>query len=142
MSKEEFVKRTLELLSADFASREVVINGEKISVEEYVSRNADKYVTSGFPPEMVVGIINKILKPVTITLEDKINYIENFLENHQLEIKELEVKSGFTINIREELLDCSKVVDTLDDKMLRLHKRVHNPHDMQIETNYTLHIFM
>ena len=49
-------------------------------------------------------IINKILKPVTITLEDKINYIENFLANHQLEIKELEVKSGFTINIREELL--------------------------------------
>ena len=104
MSKEEFVKRTLELLSADFASREVVINGEKMSVEEYVSRNADKYVTSGFPPEMVVGIINKILKQVTITLEDKINYIENFLANHQLEIKELEVKSGFTINIREELL--------------------------------------
>lgn len=38
-------------------------------------------------------------------------------------------------DIREELFDCSKVVDTLDDKMLRLHKRVHDPHEMQIETN-------
>lgn len=38
-------------------------------------------------------------------------------------------------DIREELFDCSKVVDTLDDKMLRLHKRVHNPNDSQIEVN-------
>lgn len=38
-------------------------------------------------------------------------------------------------DIRAELLDCSKVVDTLDDKMLKLHKRVHNPTDVQIETH-------
>lgn len=38
-------------------------------------------------------------------------------------------------DIREELLDCSKVVDNLDDKMLRLHKRVHNPNEEQVELN-------
>ena len=38
-------------------------------------------------------------------------------------------------DIRAELFDCSKVVDTLDDKMLKLHKRVHNPTDIQVEIN-------
>ena len=38
-------------------------------------------------------------------------------------------------DIREELLECSKVVDSLDDKMLRLHRKVHSPSDAQIEPN-------
>lgn len=28
--------------------------------------------------------------------------------------------------IKDELFDCSKIVDSLDDKMLKLHKKVHN----------------
>ncbi len=38
-------------------------------------------------------------------------------------------------DIKEELFDCSTVVDTLDDKMQKLHRRVHNPNDIQIEDN-------
>ena len=39
------------------------------------------------------------------------------------------------IDIKEELQNCSKIVDELDDKMLRLHTKVHNPKDKQVETN-------
>ena len=38
-------------------------------------------------------------------------------------------------DIKDELYDCSKVVDTLDDKMLRLHRRVHKPNEEQVEMN-------
>lgn len=37
--------------------------------------------------------------------------------------------------IKEELLECANVVDNLDDKMLKLHRKVHNPNDVQIEPN-------
>ena len=37
--------------------------------------------------------------------------------------------------IKDELFDCSKIVDNLDDKMLKLHTKVHNPDEEQIETN-------
>ena len=37
--------------------------------------------------------------------------------------------------IKDELFECSKVVDTLDDKMLKLHTKVHNPEEEQIESN-------
>lgn len=37
--------------------------------------------------------------------------------------------------IKEELFECSKIVDSLDDKMLKLHKKVHNPYEFQGETN-------
>lgn len=39
------------------------------------------------------------------------------------------------IEIKEELFACSKIVDSLDDKMLKLHKKVHNPCEFQGETN-------
>ena len=37
--------------------------------------------------------------------------------------------------IKDELFDCSKIVDNLDDKMLKLHTKVHNPDEEQIERN-------
>jgi putative GTP pyrophosphokinase len=36
-------------------------------------------------------------------------------------------------DIKDELYDCSTIVDTLDDKMLALHRRVHNPKEVQVE---------
>lgn len=42
---------------------------------------------------------------------------------------------GIPQDIQEELLECSKVVDSLDDKMLRLHRKVHSPYDFPIEPN-------
>lgn len=38
-------------------------------------------------------------------------------------------------DIKEELLECSKIADNLDDKMLKLHTKVHNPDEEQIESN-------
>lgn len=37
--------------------------------------------------------------------------------------------------IKMDLQSCAKVVDKLDDKMLRLHTKVHNPNDRQVENN-------
>lgn len=38
-------------------------------------------------------------------------------------------------DIKEELYESSKIVDILDDKMQRLHRRVHNPNEEQVESN-------
>lgn len=37
--------------------------------------------------------------------------------------------------IKNELIECSKIVDNLDDRMENLHMKVHNPKEEQIELN-------
>jgi putative GTP pyrophosphokinase len=82
--------------------------------------NVPVYMISGKTKCKVEVQLRTMAMDFWASLEHKIKY------KYDYEIPE---------DIKSELLNCSKVADDLDDKMLRLHRRVHNPNELQVETN-------